>query len=104
MESDLAEIALVQSVVEKLEAKLGNSHPQVGKAWLALARMYQHVGTANSSAAGMDSAARALARAWSVCHCCASSMCYSLKCDEAFKYLQGHLTSAGEREPGKQDV
>lgn len=39
---DLSEVEKMKVVVERLEARLGRNNPQVGKAWLQLARMYQH--------------------------------------------------------------
>lgn len=67
---------------------------QVGKAWLALARMYQHVGAAGHG--GMDRAADALKRAWAVCRGCAESCGVAVHCEGAF----GYLAAAAATVPG----
>ncbi|KAG2432852.1 hypothetical protein HXX76_008585 [Chlamydomonas incerta] len=99
VESELVEIKRVQTVVERLESKLGNTHPQVGKAWLALARMYQHLAEAERNngvncASSMTKATEALRRAWTVCRGCADSCGAAIGCDEAFDYLTGSCSSA----------
>ncbi|KAG2448873.1 hypothetical protein HYH02_006222 [Chlamydomonas schloesseri] len=99
VESELVEIKRVQTVVERLESKLGNTHPQVGKAWLALARMYQHVAEAERNngvncASSMTKATEALRRAWAVCRGCAESCGASIGCDEAFEYLTSSCSNA----------
>ncbi|PNW77556.1 hypothetical protein CHLRE_10g441800v5 [Chlamydomonas reinhardtii] len=101
VESELVGIKRVQTVVERLESKLGNTHPQVGKAWLALARMYQHVAEAERNngvncASSMTKAAEALRRAWAVCRGCAESCGAAISCDEAFSYLTSSCSNAAE--------
>ncbi len=59
---------------------------QVGKAWLALARMYQHT-MESGGGAGKERAAAALQRAWAVCRNCAAGCNATLECSDAFAYL-----------------
>ncbi|GFR40076.1 hypothetical protein Agub_g620 [Astrephomene gubernaculifera] len=99
VQSELAEITRMQTVVERLESKLGNTHPQVGKAWLALSRMYQHVAEAERNNGGtgstnMAKAAAAVKRAWAVCRACAESCGTSLQCDDSFRYLTNRTSEA----------
>lgn len=73
----------------------------MGKAWLALARMYQHVAEAERNngvncASSMTKAAEALRRAWAVCRGCAESCGAAISCDEAFSYLTSSCSNAAE--------
>ena len=97
VQNALAEIGKVRAVVERLEARMGRNNPQVGKAWLSLARMYQHVGGGRSGIApaatlreAVVAASEALARARAVCREFASGMGTQEPpgCIESFTYLQ----------------
>lgn len=90
-QAELDEIGKVRAVVERLESRMGRSNPQVGKAWLSLARMYQHAGRA--SAAGMAAAAEALARAQAVCRQVSGGMEAPVPpaCEQSFAYLMSRV-------------
>ena len=65
---DLSEVEKMKAVVERLETRMGRKNPQVGKAWLHLARMYQHASGSISNDAETkeqcrEGAAQALAMA-----------------------------------------
>ena len=96
VQSELDEIGKVRAVVERLESRMGRSNPQVGKAWLSLARMYQHAGRA--SAAGMAAAAEALARAQAICRQVSSGMEAPVPpaCEQSFAYLMSRV--AGQQD------
>lgn len=46
----------MRQVVERLEGRMGKLSPQVGKAWMSLARMYQHLSTSFSAAPDKEAA------------------------------------------------
>ncbi|GIL71918.1 hypothetical protein Vretimale_607 [Volvox reticuliferus] len=108
VEHEFKEITRVQTVVERLESKLGNTHPQVGKAWLSLSRMYQHLAEAQRNIGGccMSSRAKsveALKRARTVCRAVAESCGTSLLCEVAFDYLTARNNGpAGDIEPSRE--
>jgi len=93
VEAELAEISKVQGVVEKLEQKLGGSHPQVGKAWLSVARMYQSVG--GSAEIGMVRAREVLARANAAFNACAEESKQPTKSEAEWQYLKDRLSGNG---------
>lgn len=94
-QQEMAEVARMKAVVERLELRMGRGNPQVGKAWLSVARMYQHIGGSLPEAKAQ--AAEALARAQAVCRqFCAEHKCSaSSACDEGFRYLQ---TQTGDKD------
>ncbi|KAG2501133.1 hypothetical protein HYH03_000951 [Edaphochlamys debaryana] len=105
VEKQLAEIARMQAVVEKLESRLGNTHAQVGKAWLAVARMHQYAAEAErglglacggSLAKAAEALRRAAAVTRAVAESCGSSM--GAAAEEAFTYLTTRLNQAGQAE------
>ncbi|GAX82406.1 hypothetical protein CEUSTIGMA_g9834.t1 [Chlamydomonas eustigma] len=85
--AQLMDIGKVRAVVERLEARMGRNNPQVGKAWVSLARMYQHVG--DSCKESMDAAAEALSRALAVCRQFSNGLNAAVPstCEESFTYL-----------------
>ncbi|GLC41229.1 hypothetical protein PLESTB_001524600 [Pleodorina starrii] len=104
VEHELAEITRMQTVVERLESKLGNTHPQVGKAWLSVSRMYQHLAEAQRNngedcASSKAQCVEALKRARAVCRAVAESCGTTLQCEAAFEYL-----TARNNEPSAVDV
>jgi hypothetical protein len=90
---ELAEIGRMRTVVERLESRMGRSNPQVGKAWLSLARMYQHVG----GPAGGAAAAEALTRALAVSRTFSAEFAVELPVQfaESFAYLIDRVQPAG---------
>ncbi|EFJ52489.1 hypothetical protein VOLCADRAFT_115965 [Volvox carteri f. nagariensis] len=101
VEHELTEITRVQKVVERLESKLGNTHPQVGKAWLSVARMYQHLAEAQrnngeSCASSKAKSVEALKRARAVCQAVAESCGTTLQCEAAFDYLTARNELVGD--------
>lgn len=102
VQAALAEIGKVRAVVERLEARMGRNNPQVGKAWLSLARMYQHVGggsklsgaTSTMLREAVIAASEALSRARAVCREFASGMGLPepQACEESFAYLQSRCS------------
>ncbi|KAG1676555.1 hypothetical protein FOA52_000098 [Chlamydomonas sp. UWO 241] len=96
--SPLSEIGRVRSVVEKLEARMGDANPQVGKAWLSLARMYQHVG-ARGFADAVPQAADALTRARAVARRASArhALVMAPGAERALAYLMAHGACGGGR-------
>ncbi len=83
---------MLPHILAQLPSQSLRARAQVGKAWLALARMYQHVGA--SGTAGMRRAAEALQHAWSVCHNCAQACGTQLRCGPSLGYLQQRVGEA----------
>ncbi|KXZ47081.1 hypothetical protein GPECTOR_38g318 [Gonium pectorale] len=82
---------------------------KVGKAWLALARMYQHLGESERNngtccKSSMAMAAEALKRAMAVCRACAESCGTEVQCEEAYRYLTTRNSEAALAQPVKAQL
>jgi hypothetical protein len=65
---ELKDLRLLEERVESLQQELGTGHPQVGKAWMLLSRLYQVQSVCPAKAQ------YSLQRAWQVRNACAARM------------------------------
>lgn len=84
----LLEAIQVQAATERLASKLGPSHPQIPRAWLAVARLFQALGPAGGPEA-VSRAAAALNHVRETCHAMAQAAGSTVQpaCDSALSYL-----------------
>jgi hypothetical protein len=75
---------------------------QVGKAWLAVARMHHSLGEAGGGAEVLQRASLALKRALAVCTEAARAVGTQCQCEPQFAALQNKLDGGGRGKPAEQ--
>ncbi|KAF5833881.1 HB1, ASXL, restriction endonuclease HTH domain-containing protein [Dunaliella salina] len=91
---DTAEAACMQIVAERLEARLGRKNPQVGKAWIVVARMHHCLGEQRGDATMMQRALQAVKHAQEVCSEAARALGTTSQCDAHFATLREALSQS----------
>ncbi|KAI3425834.1 hypothetical protein D9Q98_007809 [Chlorella vulgaris] len=95
-ELDPAHLKVAEVQVMRLEKELGTSHPEVGKAYLSLSRLYL-AGCEESSSKQL--AVAALSRSWEILSVCQLALKKQPSCTSSFTYLMDKIRSAETHRP-----
>lgn len=77
----------VENLLEEQEKELGQMHPHVGKTCAVLSKLYMKTGGED----GLQKAAAALTRAWSICRTCQISASRVTHADKSFRFLHDYI-------------
>lgn len=88
---DPQQLKEAEASVMRLEKDLGTSHPEVGKAYLSLSRLYL-AGCGDSAAKQLATAA--LSRSWEILNVCQLALKKQPSCTSSFSYLMDKIRAA----------